>query len=78
MDVLGKAACEAKALELRKVLGKPAKLFIEWLIGAPAGTSLTRKIPARAGLVFRSASRQRSFLSHKLTWNLFGSPISCS
>ena len=47
MDVLGKAACEAKALELRKVLGKPAKLFIEWLIGAPAGTSLTRKIPAR-------------------------------
>jgi len=26
---------EAKALELRKVLGKPAKPFIEWLIGAP-------------------------------------------
>ena len=51
---------EAKALEHRKVLGKPAKPFIdrldrsifgfvsvshcEWLIGAPADMSLTPKI----------------------------------
>ena len=41
---------------------KAADIAIEWLIGAPAGMSLTPEIPASAGLDLGSASNEARIL----------------